>query len=151
MRFAARENAVLGQPEVATRTAGPARRFAIVTTGNSLSLCHNMPSDAGPPARLGSLRGVLRDLGEIDMRHEVLRIGALQHHDPNVHSGLQRAEQGHQVAHQLRSDQVHRRRIDHDAQHTIPHVLWEDLLLADSPGRLAVPQFVMVASPKAAR
>ena len=31
--------------------------------------------------------------------------------------GFQLAEQGHQVAHQLRSDQVHRRRVDHDVQH----------------------------------
>lgn len=39
--------------------------------------------------------------------------------DPNVHSGLQVTGQRHQVAHQLRPDQVHRRRIDHDAQHTL--------------------------------
>ena len=51
------------------------------------------------PARLGRLGGVLRDLGQVDVRHEVLRIGALQHHDPDVLIGFQLAEQGYQVAH----------------------------------------------------
>jgi len=69
------------------------------------------------PAGLGRLGGVLRDLGQIDMWHEVLRVGALQHHDPDVLTRFQRAEQPHEVAYEFGSDQVHRRRVDHHTQH----------------------------------
>jgi len=34
-------------------------------------------------------------------------------------AGFQRADQRHQVADQLRPDQVHRRRVDHHAEHTL--------------------------------
>jgi len=71
------------------------------------------------PARLGRLGGVLRDLGQVDVRDEVVRVGAFQHHDPGLLAGFQRADQRHQVADQLRPDQVHRRRVDHHAEHTL--------------------------------
>jgi len=51
------------------------------------------------PARLSRFGGVLRDLGQVDVRHEVLGVGAFQHHDPDVLIGFQPAEQGYQVAH----------------------------------------------------
>ena len=44
-------------------------------------------------ARPGRLGGVLRDLGEIDVRDEVLGVGALQHHDPGLLVGFQLADQ----------------------------------------------------------
>jgi hypothetical protein len=53
------------------------------------------------------------------VRDEVVRVGAFQHHDPGLRTGFQHAEQGHQVAHQLRPDQVHRRRVNHHAQHAL--------------------------------
>ena len=92
-----------------------------MTAGSSLSLCHSMPSDASPaPARPGRLGGVLRDLGQVDVRDEVLRVGALQHHDPGVsRPDSSTPNRLNQVAHQLRPDQVHRRRVDHHAQHAL--------------------------------
>jgi hypothetical protein len=55
----------------------------------------------------------------IDVRDEVVGVGALQHHDPGLLVGFQRAEQSDQVAHQFGSDQVHRRRVNHHAEHTL--------------------------------
>jgi hypothetical protein len=70
-------------------------------------------------APFGRFGGVLGDLGEVDMRDEVVRVGALQHHDPDLLVRFQRAEQADQVAHQFRSDQVHRRRVNHHTDHTL--------------------------------
>ena len=52
----------------------PPRIFAIDTTGSSLSLCHSMPSDASYDRRLGRLGGVLRDLGQVNVRDEIVRV-----------------------------------------------------------------------------
>jgi hypothetical protein len=71
------------------------------------------------PAGPGRFGGVLRDLGQIDVRHEILRVGALQHHDPNALTGNQFAQQGHEVPHQFRSDEVHRWRVDHDTNNAL--------------------------------
>ncbi len=49
------------------------------------------------------------------MRDEVLRVGALQHDEPGFPDPIPARRTGHQVAHELRSDQVHRRRVDHHA------------------------------------
>jgi hypothetical protein len=70
-------------------------------------------------ARLGRLVGVLCDLGQVDVRHEEVRVGAFQHHHPGLLARFQLAEQADQVAHQFRSDQVHRRRVNHHAEHTL--------------------------------
>jgi hypothetical protein len=69
-------------------------------------------------ARLGCFGGVLDDLGQIDVRDEVVGVGALQHHHTGHRVGFQGAEEGDQVAYQLGPDEVHRRRVDHDTQHS---------------------------------
>ena len=53
------------------------------------------------------------------MRDEVVRVGALQHHDPGPLVRFENAEQSNQVAYQFRPDQVHRRSVNHHAQHTL--------------------------------
>jgi hypothetical protein len=68
------------------------------------------------PSRFGR---VLRDLGQIDVRHEIPRVGAFEHHDPNALTGSQFAQQGHEVPHQFRSDEVHRWRVDHDTNNAL--------------------------------
>ena len=52
------------------------------------------------------------------MRHEVLGVGALQHHDADVLAGFHLAEQPDQVANEFGPDQVHRRRVNHHIEHT---------------------------------
>ena len=111
---------VAGQRQFAARPAGPA---ADLRDRHDRQLAELVPQHAQRrivrPARLGRLGGVLRDLGQIDVRHEVLRVGALQHHDPGVLAGFHLAEQPHQVAHQFGPDQVHRRRVNHHTQHAL--------------------------------
>ena len=76
---------VARQRQLAARPAGPAADFR---DRDDRQLAELVPQHAqrrvARPARLGRLGGVLGDLGQVDVRHEILRIGALQHHDPGL-------------------------------------------------------------------
>ena len=91
-----------------------------MTTCSSLSLRHSMPSDAssGPPAFAASAV-YSATLVEIYVRHEELGVRSLKHHHPDIGIGLHRADQANQIAHQFRSDQIHRRRVDGHGDHPL--------------------------------
>src|SRR5260370_34596191 len=86
----------------------------------SLSLCNNMPRDAssGPPALAASAvysATLVRSTCGTKYSGSALSSTLTRMSSSDSSS----ANQGHQVAYQFRSDQVHRRRVDHDTQHTL--------------------------------
>lgn len=70
-------------------------------------------------ARLPGLGRVFGHLGQVDVRDEEIRVGGFEHHHPDAGLAGQGADQADQVAHQVRPDEVDRRRVDPHRQDTV--------------------------------